>query len=134
MSKQGRKAPRSILYMVAMSAIQSNSLIRSLYQEKVSGGMAKMAAIGLCMHKILRIVYGMLKNNTPFNPEIDRTNREKTRQSESTPTTDKSRRYQSYDENAPVSKRGRKRRLERQLSQGASNTECGIVKTVPAPA
>ena len=134
MSKQGRKAPRSILYMVAMSAIQSNSLIRSLYQAKVSGGMAKMAAIGLCMHKILRIVYGMLKNNTPFNPEIDRTNREKTRQSESTPTTDKSRRYQSYDENAPVSKRGRKRRLERQLSQGASNTECGIVKTVPAPA
>jgi transposase len=133
MSKQGRKAPRSILYMVAMSAIKSNPLIRDLYQEKVGGGMTKMAAVGLCMHKILRIVYGMLKNNTPFNPEIDRKNREKARQPEGAPTTDKIRRYQTYDKNAPVSKRGKKRRLERQSSQGAVNTECGIVKTVPAP-
>jgi len=133
MSKQGRKAPRSILYMVAMSAIKSNPLIRDLYQEKVSGGMTKMAAVGLCMHKILRIVYGMLKNNTPFNPDIDRKNREKARHSEGAPKTDKTRRYQTYDENAPVSKRGKKRRLERQSSQGAVNTECGIVKTVPAP-
>jgi transposase len=133
MSKQGRKAPRSILYMVAMSAIKSNPLIRDLYQEKVSGGMTKMAAVGLCMHKILRIVYGMLKNNTPFNPEIDRKNREKARRTEGAPTTDKIRRYQTYDKNAPVSKRGKKRRLEQQSSQGAVNTECGIVKTVPAP-
>jgi transposase len=133
MSKQGRKVPRSILYMVAMSAIKSNPLIRDLYQEKVSGGMTKMAAVGLCMHKILRIVYGMLKNNTPFAPEIDRKNRKKARHSEGAPATDKIRRYQTYDENAPVSKRGKKRRLERKSSQDAVNTDCGIVKTVPAP-
>lgn len=39
--------------------------------------MEKMAAIGLCMHKILRIIYGMLKHNRVFDPEIDWKNRGK---------------------------------------------------------
>jgi len=39
--------------------------------------MEKMAAIGLCMHKILRIIYGMLKHNRAFDPEIDWKNRGK---------------------------------------------------------
>ena len=78
MSKKGRKEPRAILFMVAMSSITANTLIHDLYQKHVANGMEKMAAIGLCMHKILRIIYGMLKNNTPFNPEIDMRNRERT--------------------------------------------------------
>ena len=134
MSKQGRKAPRSILFMVAMSAIKSNKLIHYIYQEKVDSGMEKMAAIGLCMHKILRIIYGMLKNNTVFNPEIDLRNRKKTILAKNNPSQDKSRRYQEYDNSAPVSKRGRKKRqarLERASSQGAINTECGIEEPVP---
>jgi hypothetical protein len=36
--------------------------------------MKKTAAIVVCMHKILRIVYGMLKNKEKFNPEKDRAN------------------------------------------------------------
>ena len=57
MSKQGRKEPRRILFMVALTAIRSNPLIREIYQDRVQQGMEKMAAIGLCMHKILRIIY-----------------------------------------------------------------------------
>jgi len=132
MSKQGRKAPRSILFMVAMSAIKSNPLIRDLYQEKVNCGMVKMAAVGLCMHKILRIIYGMLKNNTPFNPDIDRQNREKTCLAGNKPVSDKNRRYQDYDGSAPISRRGKKKRLERKSSQDVINIECGIKNTVPA--
>lgn len=132
MSKQGRKAPRSILFMVTMSAVKSNTLIRDLYQEKVSKGMKKMAAIGLCMHKILRIVYGMLKTNTPFNPEIDLKNRLKSISKKDTPVQDLNRRFQKYDESAPVSRRNRKKRLERKSPQGAVNTECGV--EIPAPA
>ncbi len=132
MSKQGRKAPRSILFMVAMSAIKSNTLIRDLYQERVGNGMARIAAIGLCMHKILRIIYGMLKNNTPFNPEIDLQNRKRSVSATNKPSHDKNRRFQTYDESAPVSRRNRHKRLERKSSQGAINTECGI--EVPAPA
>ncbi len=61
MSKQGRKEPRKILFMVALTAIRSNPLIRNIYLGRIEKGMEKMAAIGLCMHKILRIIYGMLK-------------------------------------------------------------------------
>jgi len=57
MSKKGKKEPGAILFMVAMSAITSNSLIRDIYQKHVANGMKKMVAIGLCMHKILRIIY-----------------------------------------------------------------------------
>ena len=132
MSKQGRKAPRSILFMVTMSAVKSNTLIRGLYQKKVDAGMERMAAIGLCMHKILRIIYGMLKNQTPFNPEIDLHNRKKALSRKNRPVHDKNRRYQRYDDSAPVSRRGKKKRLERQLSQDAFDIECGIKNTAPA--
>jgi transposase len=77
MSKKGRKEPRHILFMVAFNATQSNPLIRRIYSEHVQKGMNRMAAIGACMHKILRIIYGMLKHNRAFDPEIDRRNREK---------------------------------------------------------
>jgi hypothetical protein len=77
MSKKGKKEPRHILFMVAFSATQRNPLIRSIYSKHVQKGMNKMAAIGVCMYKILRIIYGMLKHNRAFDPKIDRQNREK---------------------------------------------------------
>ncbi len=36
-----------------------------------------MQAIEIMMHKILRLNYGILKNNNPYDPEIDRANRGK---------------------------------------------------------
>jgi transposase len=54
---------------------RSNLLIRKIYQDHVQKGMEKMAAIGLCIHKILRIIYGILKHNRAFDPEVDRKNR-----------------------------------------------------------
>lgn len=39
-----------------------------------------MAALGVCMHKILRIVYGILKNKQAFNPDIDKLNQERPKQ------------------------------------------------------
>lgn len=131
MSKKGRKEPRRILYMVAMSAIVSNPLIRDLYKKHVANGMEKKAAIGLCMHKILRIIYGMLKNDTPFNPEIDLENRKRVVDKPQKERKDKSRRYQGFDENAPISRRQKKKRAERELSQNAVSVECGISAPVP---
>ena len=132
MSKKGRKEPRGILFMVTMTAIASNPLIRDLYQKHVANGMEKMAAIGLCMHKILRIIYGMLKNNTPFDPGIDLKNREKSSGKPPKESKDRSRRFQDFDTNAPISSRQRKKRVERKLSQNARcGVECGICASVP---
>ena len=132
MSKKGRKEPRAILFMVAMSATTCNSLIRDIYQKHVANGMKKMAAIGLCMHKILRIIYGMLKNNTPFNPEIDLRNRERIKAKLPEERKDKNRRFQEFDKNAPISRRQKKKREERRLSQNAHNgVEYGICASTP---
>ena len=131
MSKQGSKEVRHILFMVALNSVRSNPLIRSIYLEQIEKGMPKMAALGLCMHKIIRIIYGMLKHNTPFDPEIDQKNREKKSQSRKKFSKDKNRRYQEYDRKAPVSRRENKKRKERSKSQSDNTTKDGIVNTVP---
>ena len=131
MSKKGRREPRRILFMVAIAAIRHNPLIGSIYRERVEKGMPKMAAVGYCMHKILRIIYGMLKNNTSFDPEIDLKNRSKNTHRGKKIRKDKSRRYQDYDVQAPVSRRQRQKRRERKESQSDNITENGIIIPVP---
>jgi transposase len=128
MSKKGRKEGRRILFIVAMSAIQTNPLIRDVYQQAIERGMEKMAAMGLCMHKILRIVYGMLKHNQAFDPQIDLKNRQKTPPYQGKAGQDKNRRYQDFDSNAPISRRQKIKRKERKQSQNANSVEYGIIE------
>ena len=92
-----------------------------------------MDAIGICMHKILRIIYGMLKNNTAFDPKIDAANRQRSLP-DITADFKKSnnRRFQGYDSKAPVSRRQRKKRLERERSHSVTtDTKSGISTPVP---
>jgi transposase len=127
MSKQGRKSPRRILFTVALVAIEKNPVIKPLYEYHLKQGRKKMDAIGICMHKILRIIYGMLKNNTSFDPEIDSANRR--RLITTTPIHGikcKERRFEGYDPAAPVSRRQRKKRVEREQSQSVNDTMRGI--------
>lgn len=133
MSKQGRKNPRKILYTVTLTAIEKNPVISELYRYHVQQGKHKMDAIGVCMHKIVRIIYGMLKNNTPFDPEIDKANRRRSLPDmTSAPKKTTDRRFQGYDVNAPISRRQNKKRLERAKSQGViTDTKCGIIQPVP---
>jgi transposase len=127
MSKKGRKESRQILFMVTLTAIRSNPLIRGIYLEHIQKGMEKMAAIGLCMHKILRIIYGMLKHNMVFNPEIDWKNREKMYQPRKRLNKDKTRRYQDFDARAPISRRQNSNRKEQKQSHSDNNTNNGII-------
>ena len=117
MSKKGRREPRLILFNVARTAINCNPLIKEIYEKHVKRGMSKMAAIGCVMHKILRIVYGMLKNNQNYNPEIDKRNREKSVPKKISVKYTKTRRYQLYDKQAPVSRKQNKKRKEEKKSQ-----------------
>lgn len=132
MSKQGRKAPRQILYMIALSAIQCNPLIRKIYEKHQKQGKHNMAAMGICMHKILRILYGMLKNNKPFDPHIDIANRQRSvRIKNDRAVKNTNRRFQDYDRKAPVTRRQRKKRLEREMSHSVADTKSGITAPVP---
>jgi transposase len=132
MSKQGRKEPRHILYMITLAAIQSNPLIKQVYEKHQKKGKHNLAAMGICMHKILRIVYGMLKHNKPFDPRIDIANRHRHVQAKKVaPRKNASRRFQVYDTKAPISSRQKKKRLERDRSHSVTNTKSGITAPVP---
>jgi len=109
MSKKGRTSPREILFNVAFTAIRDNELIKEIYARHLKKGMSKMAAIGAIMHKILRIVYGMLKNNESYNPEKDR-NDTKVVHELGQKKTDNTRRHQDYDIYAPISSRQSRKR------------------------
>ncbi|MDZ7302731.1 MAG: transposase, partial [candidate division KSB1 bacterium] len=131
MSKKGRAEPRAILFMVTLAAICHNPLIRELYEKKINAGIHKMAAIGICMHKILRIVYGMLKHKTPFDPNIDKINQAKSQNHTQKPKRDKNRRLQDFDANAPISRRQNNKRKE--LLKTTNRSELKTVKTRPQP-
>lgn len=133
MSKQGRKEPRRILFMVAQTAIRCNPLIQEIYQQHQDRGKSKMAALGVCMHKILRIVYGMLKHQKPFDPQIDIDHRQRSGDKTTKPSKDKNRRFQGFDPQAPISRRQNKKRLEREQPQCVDNTMRGVIAPVPEP-
>jgi hypothetical protein len=125
MSKQGSSELRAILFMCAMVAIRQNPIIKDLYAHSLAKGKSKMSALGICMHKLLRIIYGMLKSGKAFDPAIDQANRIK-KQNQRKPDKQKIRRLQPIDENAPVSARQNKKRKEQSQSQGELVTECEI--------
>jgi len=112
MSKQGNKEMRFILFNVAMSAINCNTMIKELYESYQEKGKTKMCAIGIMMNKILRIVYGMLKNNKKFDPSIDNANRSKKVERNEIGIINRDRRYQEPDEKAPISRRQTKKRKQ----------------------
>jgi transposase len=118
MSKQGKKEVRNILYMVTKTAIVHNPLIKEIYARHLKKGMNKTAAIGVCMHKILRIIFGMLKNNEKFDPEKDRANSEKMLNDKKPKKlfSNKLRRYQQLDLTAPISNRQTRKRKEQEKS------------------
>jgi hypothetical protein len=129
MSKEGRSEPRHVLFMVAWAAKRYNPHIRELYEQKVKEGMKPMAAVGVCMHKILRLIYGMLRNNTAYDPDVDRTHRRrhiKASTQSSTKVPDKALRFHGHDEAAPISRRQTKKRKRANGSQSRLATECGI--------
>lgn len=132
MSKQGRKAPRHILYMSTLAAIKCNPLIKQTYEKHQKNGKHNMAAMGVCMHKILRIIYGMLKHQKAFEPQIDIANQHRSVNGRNAaPRKNETRRFQAYDIKAPVSRRQTIKRLERDRSHSVLDTKSGI--TVPIP-
>jgi transposase len=68
-SKIGDAALRRALYMPAVVAIRHNPIAKQLYERLRAKGLAKKAAIGAVMHKLLRQAFGVLKSGLPFNPD-----------------------------------------------------------------
>lgn len=138
MSKKGRPAVRAILYMCALTGIRWNADLRTLYHNFRKKGMNHYQAMGVVMHKLLRIVYGILKNQTPYDPQIDRANRQQAAQKQTEfeqkvasgqqLRTTRRQRFNTANETdqpeqAPISRRAWQKRKQ-EASQSSDEEEC----------
>jgi transposase len=69
-SKQGRSELRSCLYMPAVVALSHNPIVQSLKERLCERQLPKMAIVAAAMRKLLHLVYGVLKNQTPFDEKF----------------------------------------------------------------
>ena len=68
LSKQGHADIRKALYMPALTALTHNPCVRELATRMAAKSKPPMVIVGAAMHKLLRLAYGVLKSNTPFDP------------------------------------------------------------------
>lgn len=128
LSKKGPGEVRSILYMAALCGIRCNPILKPLYARFRAKGMKHYQAMGVVMHKLLRIIYGVLVNKTPFDPAVDKKNTErsiekqveKQKQIKETQTRQKQvkYRYQPENDQAPISRI----QVQKRKKQAASQT------------
>jgi transposase len=69
LSKAGNARLRKALYLPTLTAIRFNPLLEGFFARLVAAGKPKMQAVGACMHKLLMLCYGVLKNRAPFDPD-----------------------------------------------------------------
>ncbi|MBD3887613.1 IS110 family transposase [Phormidium tenue FACHB-886] len=68
--KIGNAHLRRALYFPALTALRRCEPIRDWAEQLRARGKTRMQVVGAVMHKLLRIVYGVLKSRQPFNLEL----------------------------------------------------------------
>jgi transposase len=134
MSKKGRSAMRTILYMCANNAVLHDEHLKAIYHRHRAKGKGHKQALGAVMHKLLRIIWGMLTHGKAYNAKTDRSNQQKNRTS-ATDNKQKEltskRRLQTFDEDAPISRIAAQKRKAYQSSQVSSAEQIRDVTDTP---
>lgn len=135
MSKKGRGNLRSVLYMVSMSAVRYNPMFKTLYARFRGQGMKHKQAIGVVMHKMIRVIYGILKSGKSFDPEIEKKHREASAEKQELKKKEikvikktfeeKKNRFQKMIESAPISGRNAIKRKKQMASQTSIEVNTG---------
>jgi transposase len=111
-TKKGNHIVRKLLYISILSCIaKEGHPIKRMYDRLRSRGICHFSAATACMRKLLCIVFGILKSGKDFdmNYEDEKKSEEQSKKSlERKEMRIKS--YDSYDVEAPISKRERNRR------------------------
>ena len=70
LSKMGSRLLRQTLYMAALAALRHNPIIRALGERLAAKGKGKggKRAVAAAMRKLVRLIYGVLKQGKPFDP------------------------------------------------------------------
>jgi transposase len=67
LTKFGNRRLRTAFFFPALVAMRSQPFFRAFAQRHLAKGLCKMAVVVLLMHKLIRIVFGVLKSGQPFN-------------------------------------------------------------------
>lgn len=71
-TKRGRSTLRKVAYQLAVSGINNNREFSQFYERKLDRGKAKMSALVALSAKILRVMYGVVKNEENYRPLEER--------------------------------------------------------------
>ena len=69
-SKAGNKNLRQALFMPAMTARKYEPNVRAFYEKLVAHGLKPIQGIVAVMRKLLHAIWGMFKNDKPFNAQL----------------------------------------------------------------
>lgn len=70
LSKAGPSIFRAKLYLPSVVATKHNPDVKDLYQRLLAKGKTKMAALGAAMRKLVHICFGVIKNQSPYQPRL----------------------------------------------------------------
>jgi len=121
MSKKGRSDIRAVLYMSSLTAIRYSDLFKQIYANARTKGKNHFSAMGIVMHKLLRVIFGVLKHRLPFDSSKDTANRQKAKEKQMEKEAEaklskkeQATRLERYDQAelaaSPISKRHAKKR------------------------
>jgi transposase len=72
MSKTGSTSLRKAFFMPALVALRYNPVLIELKARLTAAGKSKMLIVGAAMRKLVHIIFGVLKNDTPFDAHFAR--------------------------------------------------------------
>lgn len=134
MSKRGRPAMRGTLYMCAQTAVLHDVHLKEIYARSRAKGKAHRQALGVVMHKMLRIIWGVLHSSKPYDSVIDKQNQiknEKLVEDQSYKEVERKRRLQSFDQDAPISRMAYKKRKVHAASQSGETSKIRDLEPEP---
>ncbi len=75
LSKMGSRLLRQTLYMAALAALRHNPIIRALGERLKAKSKGGKRAVVAAMRKLVRLIYGVLKQGQPFDPNWENRDR-----------------------------------------------------------
>jgi transposase len=69
LSKFGHRRLRKALYFPALAALRSNGRVQAMAIRLAQKGKSKMVIVGAAMRLLTHLIFGVLKNQIPFDPD-----------------------------------------------------------------
>lgn len=134
MSKAGRASFRHIMYNVARNSVMHSEYFKAIYNKHRANGMCHNQAVGVIMHKVTRVVFGVLKSKKMFDKGADLKNIENSKPNEplqNQQTKKIETQKLAIAESAPCSARYIKKEKAKFQSQDHEMTKNEIMETQP---